>query len=102
MRQSAIGMEQELIHSFSDPCHPRYPWWLRCDPQFTIVSSNRTTCQIDQMPHTEAFADFPRLRTSGRIETAQQPITAEPLYPAQPATAATNQPLEDPGQLRGD
>jgi hypothetical protein len=61
--------------------------------------------EIDLMPHTEAFTDFPQFRTGGRTETAHQPITAEPpsiRYPALPAPAATTQPLEDPGQLCGD
>jgi hypothetical protein len=49
------------------------------------------------MTHTIVFSDFPQLRTGGRTETARQPITAEPRYPA---LAATIQPLEDLGQLR--
>ena len=49
---------------------------IRCDPGFRIASSNRTTGQVDQVPHTEAFADFPRLRAAGCKETAEQPITA--------------------------
>jgi hypothetical protein len=74
----------------------------RCESEIMNVSSNWTTRQIDQMPHTEAVADFPQVRTGGRKETAQQLFPAEPLYPALPAPAATTQPLEDPGQLRGD
>jgi hypothetical protein len=48
--------------------------------------------EIDLMPHTEAFTDFPQFRTGGRTETAHQPITAEPpsirhyqLRPLQPS-----------------
>ena len=35
--------------------------WLdrRCDPQITIVSSNRTMRQVGQVTHTEAFSDLP-------------------------------------------
>jgi hypothetical protein len=53
------------------------------------------------MPHIEAFTDFPQLRTGGHIEPRQQPVATEPLDPALAALAATIQPLEDPGQLRG-
>jgi hypothetical protein len=53
------------------------------------------------MPHIEAFADFPQLCTGGRREPPQQPVATEPLDPALAALAATIQPLEDPGQLRG-
>jgi hypothetical protein len=74
----------------------------RRESEIMNVSSNRITRQIDRVPDTEAFADFPQFRTGGRKEMAQQPITAEPLCPALPAPAATPQPLEDPGQLRGD
>ena len=42
------------------------------------VSSNRTTHQIDQVPDTEGFADFPQVRTGRRKETAQQLFSAEP------------------------
>ncbi len=66
------------------------------------MSSNWTTGQVHQVPHTEAFTDFPQLRAGGRKETAQQPISAELLQPVLPALGAKIQPLEDPGQLRRD
>jgi hypothetical protein len=59
-------------------------------------------CMSFARPSTDVVADFPQRRTGGRTETAQQPIISEPLYPALPALAATIQPLEDRGQLRGD
>ena len=49
----------------------------RCEPRFSTLSSNGTTPQVDQMTHTEAFADFAQLRAAGREETAQQPIPAK-------------------------
>jgi hypothetical protein len=43
-----------------------------------------------------------RYCTAERKETAHQPVTAEHLNPALTALAATTEPLEDHGQLRGD
>jgi hypothetical protein len=40
---------------------------FRCDLEFRFVSSNRTTCQVDQVPHIEAFAD---LRSLARAAVA--------------------------------
>jgi hypothetical protein len=57
------------------------------------VSSNATTRQIDQIPHTEAFANFAQLRAHGRKKVPQQLFPAEPLYPGLSALAATIQPL---------
>jgi NAD dependent epimerase/dehydratase family len=36
--EGAIGVEREMIHNFAYSCDPRYRWWFRCDPQFTIAS----------------------------------------------------------------
>jgi hypothetical protein len=47
-----------------------------------------TTRQVDQMAHTEAFADLPQLGAAGCNETAQQPIPAEPLHPVLPEVGA--------------
>jgi hypothetical protein len=44
-----------------------------------MLSSNRTTPEVDQVTHTEASGDFPQLRATGREETAQQPISAKLL-----------------------
>ena len=74
----------------------------RCESEITNVSSNGTTPQVDQVTHTEAFADFPQLRAAGREETAQQSIPAKLLDLNLPALGATAQPLENPGQLRRD
>ena len=74
----------------------------RFKPRFMVLSSNRTTPQIDQATHTEASGDFPQLRATGREETAQQPIPAQLLDLNLPALGATAQPLENPGQLRRD
>jgi hypothetical protein len=67
-----------------------------------VLSSNRTTPQVDQATHTEAFADFAQLLAAGREESAQQPIPAKLLDLKLPALGATAQPLENPGQLRRD
>jgi hypothetical protein len=75
---------------------------IRCDLGFRTESSNRTTGQVDQVPHTEAFADFAQLRAAGCKETAQQPIPAELFQPLLPALGAPSQPLEDPRELRRD
>jgi hypothetical protein len=69
---------------------------IRCDLGFRTVSSNRTAGQVDQVPYTEAFADFPQLRAAGCKEPAQQPISAALLQPVLPALGAASQPLEDP------
>jgi hypothetical protein len=78
------------------------PATVRCGPRVTIVSSNRTTPQVDQVPHTEPVADFLQLRAARCKETAQQPIPAELLDPVLPALGAPIQPLKDSGQLRRD
>ena len=44
-----------------------------------VLSSNRTTLQVDQATHTEAFADFAPLLAAGREESAQQPMPAKLL-----------------------
>ena len=75
---------------------------FRCNPRFMIVSSDRTTRKVDQVPNTEAFANLPQLGSGGRKETAQQSIPAEPLHPLMPALGVAIQPLEDPGQLARD
>jgi hypothetical protein len=51
---------------------------VRCNFQITIVSSNRTTPQVDQVPHTEPVADLTQRRAAGRKETAQLAISAYP------------------------
>ena len=75
---------------------------IRRDLGFRSVTSNRTADRVDQVPHIEAFADFPRLRAVGCKETAQQPISAQLLQPALPALGAPSQTLEDPRELRRD
>ena len=77
------------------------PATVRYDLGFRTVSSSRTTRQVDQVPHTEAFANFPQLRAAGRKKTAQQPIPAEPLQPLLPALRYPPS-LEDPRQLSRD
>ena len=52
-------------------------------------------------PNTEAFANFPQLRSGGRKETAQQSIPEEFIIGFCRLCAPT-QPLEDPGHLRRD
>ena len=74
----------------------------RCGPRITIASSNWTTRKVDQVPNTEALANFPQLRSGGRKETARQSIPAEPFHPVMPALGAAIQPHEDPSQLRRD
>jgi hypothetical protein len=59
-----------------------------------VLSSNRTTPEVDQATHTEASGDFPQLLATGREETAQQPIPAKLLDLNLPALGATAQPLE--------
>jgi hypothetical protein len=75
---------------------------IRCDRGFRTVSSDRAAGQADQVPHTEAFADFAQLRAAGCNETAQQPISAQLLQPVVPALGAPSQPLGDPRELRRD
>jgi hypothetical protein len=72
----------------------------RFKPRFTAPSSNRTTPQVDQATHTEAFGDFAQLLAAGREETAQQPIPAKLLDLKLPALGITAQPLENSGQCR--
>ena len=55
---------------------------IRCDRGLRTNSSNLTTGQVDQVPHTEAFADFAQLRATGCKKSAQQPISAELLQTA--------------------
>ena len=74
----------------------------RTGPRIKFMSSNWTTRKVDQAPNTEAFANLPLLRSSGRKKTAKQSIPAEPIYPLMPALGTAIQPLEVPGQLRGD
>src|ERR1700678_4826642 len=74
----------------------------RFKPRFMVLSSNRTTPQVDQATHTEASGDFPQLRATGREETAQQPIPAKLLDLNLPALGITAQPLENLSQLRRD
>jgi hypothetical protein len=74
----------------------------RFRPRFMVLSSNRTTPQVDQATHTEAFADFAQLFGAGREESAQQPIPAKLLDLNLPALGATAQPLENLSQLRRD
>jgi hypothetical protein len=74
----------------------------RFRPRFMVLSSNRTTPQVDQATHTEAFADFVQRLATGREESAQQPIPSQLLDLDLPALGATAQPLENPGQLRRD
>jgi hypothetical protein len=59
-----------------------------------VLSSNRTTPQVDQATHTEASGDFPQLLAAGREESAQQPIPAQLLDLKLLALGATAQPLE--------
>ncbi len=58
---------------------------FRCSPRFMIVSSDRTTRQVDQLPHAEAVGDFPQFRAAGREEAAHQTIAAELFHPMLPA-----------------
>jgi hypothetical protein len=74
----------------------------RFRPRFLVQSSNRTTPEVDQATHTEAFGDFAQLLAAGGEETAQQPIPAKFLDLNLPALGATVQALENPGQLRRD
>jgi hypothetical protein len=73
---------------------------IRCDQGFRIESSNQKTRQVDQVPHTEAVGDLPKLGTSCRKEAAQQSIATEPLQPFLPTVGATPQPLDVSGQIR--
>jgi hypothetical protein len=75
---------------------------VRCSPRFRIVSSDRATRQVDQVPHVDPVGDFPQFRAAGREEAAHQTIAAEPFHPVLPALGAQTQPLEDPGQLFRD
>jgi hypothetical protein len=75
---------------------------FRYNPRFMIVSSDRTTRQVDQVPHADAFGDFPQFRAAGREEAAHQTIAAELFHPVLPALSATPEPLENPGRLRRD
>ena len=74
----------------------------RCERRFTMLSPNGTTLQVDQVTHTEAFADFSQLWAAGREESAEQSIPAKLLDLNLPTLGATAQPHENPGQLRRD
>ena len=75
---------------------------FRCNPRFMIVLSDRTTRQVDQVPHADPVGDFAQFRAAGREEAAQQTIAAELFHPVLPALGAQTQPLEDPDQLCRD
>jgi len=55
MRRDAIGLKRELIHSFSYPFHPSYPWSFNI-PQILIFSdrppsaSERESSVTDSTP----------------------------------------------------
>ena len=75
---------------------------FRCNPRFRIVSSDRTTRQVDQVPRADPVGDFPQFRAAGREEAVHHTIAAELFHPVLPPLGAQTQPLEDPGQLRRD
>jgi hypothetical protein len=75
---------------------------IRCNPRLMIVSSDRTTRQVDQVPHADPVGDFLQFRAAGREEAAHQTIAAELCHPVLPALGAQTQPLEDRGQLCRD
>ena len=75
---------------------------VRCNPRFMIVSSDRTTRQVDQVPHADPVGDFPQFRAAGRDEAAHQTIAAELFHPVLLALGTKTQALEDPGQLLRD
>ena len=58
---------------------------FRCNPRFMIVLSDRTTRQVDQVPHADPVGDFPQFRAAGREEAAQHTIAAELFHPVLPA-----------------
>jgi hypothetical protein len=66
---------------------------VRRDPGFKTVSSERTTRHVYQVPHAEAFVDFPQLRAGRRKETAQQPNLFGILSSGLTALGATPQSL---------
>jgi hypothetical protein len=49
----------------------------RFKPRFMVLSSNRTTPQVDQATHTEAFADFAQRRAAGREVTTDRTFNAK-------------------------
>ena len=59
----------------------------RFKPRFTVLSSNRTTPEVDQATQTEAFADIAQLRAAGHEESAHQSIPAKLLDLNPPALA---------------
>jgi hypothetical protein len=67
-----------------------------------IVSSDRTTRQVDQVPHADPVGDFPQFLAAGREEAAHYTIAAELFRPVLPAPGAQTQPLEDTGQILRD
>jgi hypothetical protein len=67
-----------------------------------IVSTQRTTPQVHQVPHAKVFGDFPRFDAAGRKVTTQQTLAAELAHPVLRALGAKTQPLDDPGQFRRD
>ena len=74
----------------------------RFGPRIKFMSSTWTTRKVDQVPNTEAFVNLPQLHSSGREETTQRSIPAEPFHPLMPILGAAIQPLKDPRQPRGD
>jgi hypothetical protein len=42
-----------------------------------IVSTQRTTGEVDQVPHTKLLGDFPQLDAAGRNDAAQQTLAPE-------------------------
>jgi hypothetical protein len=38
---------------------------FRCNPRFMIVSSDRTTRQVNEVPHADPVGDFPQFRAAG-------------------------------------
>ena len=51
-----------------------------------IVSTQRTTPQVDQVPYTKVFGDFPQLDAAGSKDTAQQPLAAELIHRVLPVS----------------
>jgi hypothetical protein len=73
----------------SMPLQNDRPATARFKPRFMVLSSNRTTPQVDQATHTEAFADFAQLLAARREKSVQQPIPAQLLDLKLPALGAT-------------
>ena len=62
----------------------------------------RTTPQVDQVPHAKVFADFPQFDAAGWKDMTQQTLAAGLVDPVLPALGAKTQSLEDPGRFRRD